>query len=51
MNSKVTEKFLGTGYNPWNIYINDIYPYKNNLGKVQYLFLFDNAFYTIKFIK
>lgn len=31
-------------YTFWSTYIHGIYPYKYNIGKVKYIFSFDNAF-------
>lgn len=45
VSSKKTDKYLWTSYNFWNIYVNHIYPYKYNLGKITHRFLFDGNFF------
>ena len=48
MDSEGTDKFFTINFiNFWNNYTNNIYPYKHNLEKVKYLFLFDNASHAI----
>ena len=51
IDSKDIKGFLGVLYNCWNIYVNNIYPYKYNLKNIKHLFFFYSAAHAIKHIK